>query len=99
MVSRRVKLNVISAYRPPGLNAEASFQQLDEVIDLVQGPNQTALCIVDNFNAKTSDDHNRLIQLVIIFNCSLLHVNSLRLSTVLLSVFVLPPRLFSISFF
>ena len=54
MVSRRVKLNVISAYRPPGPNAEVFFQQLDEVI-IVQGPNQTALCIVGDFNAKTSD--------------------------------------------
>ena len=48
MVSRRVKLNVISAYRPP---AQVFFQQLDEVIDVVQGPNQTALCIVGDFNA------------------------------------------------
>ena len=55
MISCRVKLDVISAYCPPGPNAEVFFQQLDEVIDVVQGPNQTALCIVGDFNAKTSD--------------------------------------------
>ena len=43
--------------------------------------------------------HNQLIQLVVIFNCSLLHINSLGLSTVLLLVFALPHALFSTSFF
>ena len=55
MVSRRVKLDVISAFRPPRPNPEVFFQQLDEVVDVVRGPNQIALCIVGDFNAKTSD--------------------------------------------
>ena len=55
MISCKIKLNVIVAYRPPGSGADAFFNQLDEVIDTVQGNKQTALCIVGDFNAKVAD--------------------------------------------
>ena len=55
MVSCKIKLNVIVAYRPPGSGSDEFINnQLDEVIDIVQGKKQTALCIAGDFNTRDS---------------------------------------------
>ena len=54
-LSRKVKQNIFTVYRPPRSRPEIFFSQLYEAIDIVQRSWASSLCLAGDFNANVSD--------------------------------------------
>lgn len=58
-LSKKTKLSIITAYRPPASNHEDFSAQLSQVTDISLSLKPTALCIAGDFNAKTAEWYHK----------------------------------------